>query len=123
MDLNFVTWYHVRFSAGFHGARGYIPLQPSLGSRSHQCERPLVKVVGIELGATDRLVTVAQFAPRLAKALQTGRRLAALDVPAAVAAQTWRATTLAQGLYGCELRDIYRSGGGAARPEQLQNRP
>ena len=49
--------------------------------------KPTFKVVGIELGATDRLATVAHFAPRLVKALQPGRRLAALDVSTAVAEQ------------------------------------
>jgi len=82
-----------------------VAFQFGLDSVKLQCQ-PTYHVVGIELGANDRLATVAHLSPRLSKALQTGRRLAALDVPAAVAAQLWRSTVLAQGLYGCELRNI-----------------
>ena len=61
---------------------------------------------GVELGANERLTSHAHYDPRLKKALMTGRRLAASNVPAAVAAQMHRATILVQGLYGCEIRHV-----------------
>ena len=68
--------------------------------------RATFRVVGIELGANERAATDAQFSSRLQKALLTGKRLFGLDVPAAVAAHMWRTTVLAQGLYGCEIRNV-----------------
>ena len=68
--------------------------------------RPTFRVVGIELGADARLATTAHFAPRLRKALVTGRRLAALPIPAALTSTMYRCTVLAQGMYGCEIRNV-----------------
>ena len=68
--------------------------------------RPTFRVVGIELGDHERTATSAHVASRLAKALQTGRRLASLTVPAAVSSSMWRTTVLPQGLYGSEIRHV-----------------
>ena len=64
------------------------------------------RVVGIELGMAETSTTKKHAEPRIAKALLAGKRLAALPVPAAVAAQMWRSTVLAQALYGCEVRHL-----------------
>jgi len=64
------------------------------------------RVVGVELGLEETKTTRKHFEPRIAKAVATGKRLAALPVPAAIAAQLWRSTVLAQALYGCEVRQI-----------------
>ena len=68
--------------------------------------RATFEVVGIELGAKERVASLAHFAPRLQKALHSGKRLLSLEVPAGVAAQMWRTTVLAQALYGCEIREV-----------------
>ena len=68
--------------------------------------RPTFRVVGIELGDHERTATTAHVASRLAKALQTGRRPASLNVPAAVSSSMWRTTVLPQGLYGSEIRHV-----------------
>ena len=68
--------------------------------------RTTFRVVGIELGANERLATETHVTPRLKAALQSGQRLVGLAVPAAGAAQMWRTTILAKALYGCEVRNI-----------------
>ena len=68
--------------------------------------RATFRIVGIELGAPERLATNAHYTPRIKKALLAGRRLADLGIPAAVTAQMWRTAVLPQALYGCELREI-----------------
>ena len=82
-----------------------VTLQFGANSVKLKC-RETFRVVGIELGAKERLASHHHYEPRLKKALMTGRRLAALNVPAAVAAEMYRATVLAQGLYGCEIRHV-----------------
>ena len=72
---------------------------------------PTFKIVGVVLGVKEQLVTQAHLNPRLAKALDTTRRLRMLDLPASVCSLLWRTTVLPQALYGCEVRDI--------RPGQL----
>ena len=47
--------------------------------------RVTFKVVGIELGAKERVASLAHFAPRLQKTLHSGKRLLSLEVPAGVA--------------------------------------
>jgi hypothetical protein len=64
------------------------------------------KFVGIVLGRAEREATIEHFAPRLAKALDTTRRLRSLDLPASVCSLLWRVAVLPQALYGCQLRDI-----------------
>ena len=68
--------------------------------------RATFRVVGVELGATERVATAVHFAQRLSKALLSGRRLTGLDVPAPLAAHLWRTAVLPQALYGCELRRL-----------------
>ena len=68
--------------------------------------RATFRIVGVELGANEHVATAAHILGRLPKALLGGRRLAALDVPTAVAAQLWRTAILPQGLYGSEVRRI-----------------
>ena len=63
-------------------------------------------VVGIELGGRERAATEAHSTSWLQKALLAGKRLFGLEVSAAVAAHMWRTTVLAQGLHGCEIRNI-----------------
>ena len=62
--------------------------------------RASIKVVDIELGAKERVASLAHFAPRLQKTLHSGKCLLSLKVPAGMAAQMWRTTVLAQSLYG-----------------------
>ena len=81
--------------------------------------RATFRVVGIELGGNESAATAAHCAPRIAKALLSGKRLAGLDVPAAVAAQLWRATVLAQGLYGSKVRNLTKA---QLRPLCMQGR-
>ena len=52
--------------------------------------RATFRIVGVELGANERVYTDAHVAQWIPKALLGGRRLAGLDVPTAVAAQLWR---------------------------------
>ena len=68
--------------------------------------RPTFRMVGIELGSIESVATTAHLDARLPKALLSGRRLAALGVPAALATQMWRTAILPQALYGCEVRNI-----------------
>ena len=68
--------------------------------------RETFRIVGIELGLVERSTTVRHATPRCEKAQLTVKRLAALPVPASVAAQMWRSTVLAQALYGCEVRQL-----------------
>ena len=68
--------------------------------------RATFEVVGIELGAKERVASLAHFAPPLQKALPSGKRLLSLEVSAGVAAQMRRTTVLAQALHGCEIREV-----------------
>ena len=68
--------------------------------------RPAFRGIGIELGDHERTATSAHVAPRLAKALQTGRRLASLTVPTALSSSMWRTIVLPHGLYGSEMRHV-----------------
>ena len=70
--------------------------------------RETFRIVGIELGLVNRSTTGRHVTPRFEKAQLTVKRLAALPVPASVAAQMWRSTVLAQALYGCEVRQLHR---------------
>jgi len=66
--------------------------------------RSTFRIVGIELGSSDKTTTSIHATPRMEKAMLSGKRLASLPVPTAVAAQIWRSLVLPQALYGCELR-------------------
>ncbi len=68
--------------------------------------RSTFKMVGIELGNSEKAATVAHLEARLPSALQASRRLAGLSLPAAVAVQMWRTAVLPQALYGCEVRNV-----------------
>ena len=68
--------------------------------------RATFRVVGIELGAKERVASVVYFAPCLQKALHSEMRLLSLEVPADVAAQMWLTTVLDQALYGCEILEM-----------------
>ena len=65
--------------------------------------RATFRVVGVELGGTERGAAAAHAGPRLAKAYCTAERLRALPVPPALTAHLWQAVVLAQALYGCEV--------------------
>ena len=67
---------------------------------------PTFKMVGVVLGANERLATTQHFSPRLDKALATVRRLRMLELPAAICALLWRTAVLPQAVYGCEVRDV-----------------
>ena len=64
-------------------------------------------IVGVELGLAERPTTVKHLTPRLAKAQLTVKRLAALPVPATVAAQMWRSAVLAQALWVRTASDYF----------------
>ena len=68
--------------------------------------RSTFRMVGVELGASDPVASRVHLAPRLAKALLAGKRLARLPLPAGVMAHIWRAVVLPQALHGCEARSL-----------------
>jgi hypothetical protein len=68
--------------------------------------RSTFRMVGVELGCSDSVATTVHLAARVPKALLSGRRLAALGVPASVATQMWRTAVLPHALYGCEVRGV-----------------
>jgi hypothetical protein len=67
---------------------------------------PTFKIVGVVLGRQERVATELHVTPRLVKAMETLRRLRALELPAALCSLLWRTTVLPQALYGCEVRDV-----------------
>ena len=64
------------------------------------------RVVRVELGACDRVASSVHFGSRVETALETGRRLQQLPVPAPLASLLWRTVVLPKALYGCELRSL-----------------
>ena len=68
--------------------------------------RATFRVVGVELGACDRVASSVHFGSRVETALETGRQLQQLPVPAPLASLLWRTVVLPKALYGCELRSL-----------------
>ena len=87
-----------------------LPGQHVVSAMETQVETtPTFKIVGVVLGAHERLATELHLSPRLDKALVTTRRLRMLELPAAVCALLWTTAVLPQALYGCEVRDVMPS--------------
>ena len=72
----------------------------------HLDVRATFRIVGVELGAQERVATSSHVAQRIPKALLSGQRLAGLAVPAPLAAHLWRTAILPQALYGSEIRRV-----------------
>ena len=68
--------------------------------------RPTFRIVGVELGLDDSLVSAVHAQPRIDQALLAGKRLTRLDLPAGLAASLWRPVVVPQALYGCEVRTL-----------------
>ena len=71
--------------------------------------RATFRIVCIELGAKERVASLAHFAPRLQKILHSAKRLLSLEVLAGMAAQMWRTAVLTQAHCGCEIRGVAHS--------------